>query len=440
MDPQISKKRSYSNSHSIGFTHTKKYKLPFSKSSSQELAQGNPEDVPLTVPTPSLIQEPANEEFISRGKSKISAWLEIDDPASPAEAKIYSTDDDDSDSDSILGGDASSEFIMHTNFRSTVLPVNRIELLHPNHVLPHWVQSHLDEIDAIPRDDIPEDICKIHARYMDTAMNEIYEAPNFQGILLALDLNREGWVEVEPKIPEDDEVPKDYQTLDEGLRSPTYTKLLKYSSGALFQTMICPPLEGGNTLPIPVPDILFGYNLLSVPELRMEMNNSDIHTLVQPNQSNVCFPYLVLEAKGHQDYFIKAENQAIISGRISLDETWPIFGDQDMVFLVNTMPYLAHIYVMWRSVSPVTKMPYYNVRLVAAFALLDLEQFKRFRSAIFHIQYWAETNRLVRIRTGFAEWKDKGYPPHKHQLEGRYREWIAPSSMDLCEGDQMVTC
>lgn len=115
---------------------------------------------------------------------------------------------------------------------------------------------------------------------------------------------------------------------------------------------------------------------------------------------HVCFPYLIIESKAYDGDMIIAENQSFISGRISLDMTWPVLGDQDMVFLLSTIPYLAHMYVMWREVIVTTtptetkRCPRYYIRLTSSFALTDLEQFKKFRIAIFHIQHWAVNNRL----------------------------------------------
>ncbi|KAI1662209.1 hypothetical protein F4813DRAFT_102343 [Daldinia decipiens] len=89
------------------------------------------------------------------------------------------------------------------------------------------------------------------------------------------------------------------------------------------------------------------------------------------SSSSISFLYLIIEGKGHKGYFMITENQAFVSGRIILDMTWPVLGDQDVIFLFSTMPYLAHMFVMWRDVQTkdkdgedIPRCPTYNIKLI----------------------------------------------------------------------------
>ncbi|KAI2779693.1 hypothetical protein F4815DRAFT_472993 [Daldinia loculata] len=278
-------------------------------------------------------------------------------------------------------------YLKDENFRSAVLYDNEVEFLDldPNATLPDWVQNHINEVNSVEGDDIPIDIRSIYAEYVGTAMRTLYDSEIIlDSLITALDLRRRIWFDDSP--------------------SP----LLSYYGRQMFQYALLPPQAGISTLHTPRPDILFGYNI----------DNSGYKAFKSAIGGTVCLPYLIMESNGHLGHILVAENQYFISGRISLDMTWPILGDQDIVFIVGAMPYLAHIYIVWRDVVE-NHGPRYYIKLISVFGLIDLEQFKIFRTAIFHIQYWAKNSRLKRILTGLEAWRAAGYPRHKYQPSGR---------------------
>lgn len=227
-------------------------------------------------------------------------------------------------------------------------------------------------------------------------MRTLYDSEILDSLITALDLRRRIWFDDSP--------------------SP----LLKYYSRQMFQYALLPPQAGISTLHNPRPDILFRYNNEYIPAWRVyNIDNSSYKAFKSAMSGTVCLPYLIMESNGHLGHILVAENQYFISGRISLDMTWPILGDQDIVFIVGAMPYLAHIYIMWRDVVENHGPRYYIIKLISVFGLIDLEQFKIFRTAIFHIQYWANNSRLKRILTGLEAWRAAGYPRHKYQPSGR---------------------
>ncbi|KAI2777050.1 hypothetical protein F4815DRAFT_502923 [Daldinia loculata] len=219
---------------------------------------------------------------------------------------------------------------------------------------------------------------------------------------------------------------------------PIETKL-EYALETPYTSQNCPPEKGNNTLRVPKPDIVFGYDAEKFPEiLKLKENKytpeKELGDWFYPSTSCICFPYTVLEAKGHRDLFALAENQAIDAGRVSLDSTWSILGDEDMVFLVSAMPYLANVSIMWRYVDPSNKEPAYTSQFYTSFALLEMDQFKKFRTLLFRIQYWAGTNKLQRIEQGFRTWKNDGYPRNLYQpvkrkvlSKGRSLVWVPNS-------------
>ncbi|KAI1658154.1 hypothetical protein F4813DRAFT_357556 [Daldinia decipiens] len=392
-----SKKRQRSNSPDTDCR--KKTRLSPPLRSDSEAQKGHKETQPIsTLP---FIRSPTVEEFkfrYFRENPKIAAWLGIDDPDLPEMAGSYRTTKTVDSIPIILSTTASSmtkkvpAYLIDANFRSAVLRDNKIEFLDldPHATLPDWVQTHINEVNSVEGDDIPIDICNIHADYVGTAMRAVYESEILHSLITALGLGRRVWFDDSP--------------------------LLKYHSQQVFQYALLPPEVGTSTLHNPRPDILFGYNNEYIPALRAyDIGYKAFRSAIG---DTVCLPYLIMESQGHLGHILVAENQSFISGRISLDMTWPILGDQDIVFVVGTMPYLAHLYVMWRDVVE-NHGPRYYIKLISVFSLIDLEQFKRFRTAIFHIQYWAKNNRLKRVLTGLEAWRAAGCPRHKYQPSRR---------------------
>ncbi|KAI1642262.1 uncharacterized protein F4817DRAFT_369588 [Daldinia loculata] len=446
-----SKKRSRSNSPDASLLRMKNYKSHSAPKSPPigvvRRRSGEPSQI---IPSTSSLQvspvenidtrPPTVEEFISRRNPKIAAWLDIDDPRPPTLVKSYPTY---ATSDSItMDGTQTTSVkrkgydLMNERFRSHTLGLNSIEIQENYTKVPEWVQRQLNEIHACPIDDIPSNIHGIHRRYSNVAMEGTYEAEYVEELIKAFDLMRENWIEVrKTKASRDHNNPpgltasndgkeirerkelEQFGTLEhavsadiEDLEASLPTSLLKYNIRVPFLSENCSLQKWRRPLMIPVPDILFGYKSSRIPEMSdLDERASDVYSCqcFWPNNTNLCFPYMVLEIKGHRDSIIEAENQAIISGRISLDTTWPILGNQDMVFLISTTPYLAHISVMWRDISQATQQPYYKVKFLTGFALMKLEEFKGFRTLLYRIQYWAETNKLQQIQQGLRKWKDE---------------------------------
>ncbi|KAI1660297.1 hypothetical protein F4813DRAFT_351616, partial [Daldinia decipiens] len=442
-----SKKRSRSNSLDASLLRIKNHESHFaSKSPPIGVTRTRSGEPPQIIPNTSSLQvspvenidirPPTVKEFISRKDPKIAAWLDIDDPRPPTLVKSYPTyatsDSITMDGTQTTTGKRKGYDLMNERFRSHTLGLNSIEIQESYTKVPEWVQRQLNEIHACPIDDIPNNIHGIHRRYSNVATEGTYEAEYVDELIKAFDLMRENWVEVrKTKASQDTNNPpgltafnddreiqnrielEQLETLKHAVSADTEdpeaslsTSLLKYNIRVPFLPETCSLRKWKRPLMIPVPDILFEYKSSRIPEMSdLDERASDTYACqcFWPNNSNLCFPYMVLEIKGHRESIIKAENQEIISGRISLDTTWPILGNRDMVFLISTTPYLAHISVMWRDISQATQQPYYKVKFLTGFALMKLEEFKGFRTLLYRIQYWAETNKLKQIQQGLKK-------------------------------------
>ncbi|OTB20636.1 hypothetical protein K445DRAFT_313120 [Daldinia sp. EC12] len=146
----------------------------------------------------------------------------------------------------------------------------------------------------------------------------------------------------------------------------------------------------------------------------------------------VTCPYLVI-AKFIQGSLTKAENEAFVAGRISLDVTWAVL-EKDMVFIYALMPYSCNLYVMWREVEEVCdqsgnpildeaetpkRSPVYRIRLLDSFSVARLSDAQRFRTLNFRIHRWAQENRLARIMSGLRDWEKRNFPRHMFMPTGR---------------------
>ncbi|KAI1470721.1 uncharacterized protein F4812DRAFT_456733 [Daldinia caldariorum] len=142
--------------------------------------------------------------------------------------------------------------------------------------------------------------------------------------------------------------------------------------------------------------------------------------------STIICPYLVMELKGRLGLPNEGDNQSIIGGRISLDITWSILKERDVVFLFNAGPYLCNINVMWRDVQETTtdtgesvKSRIYRVRDVKHLSPLVLEDALKIQNYFNAIQRWALEVRYPRIVAALKEWEEGGRQPHEFSSLGR---------------------
>ncbi|KAI1469173.1 uncharacterized protein F4812DRAFT_422216 [Daldinia caldariorum] len=213
---------------------------------------------------------------------------------------------------------------------------------------------------------------------------------------------------------------------------PTYVeaKQIIHSCNQAFREHFVPKINTVQTdwkASTPAPDYAFEHHFISTAnEMSPDLNIIEA-TFRCMNRSFLMCPYLFIEAKSFTGQVLGAENQAIMDGRIALDMTWGILEDQDMIFVVCTMPWYARISVMWReekttesiSIGEGNSNACYHIKPIRAFSLDTLEGARMCRQFIYRIHYWATVNRLPRIQKGIDNWRAKGYPKDKHQISLR---------------------
>lgn len=80
--------------------------------------------------------------------------------------------------------------------RMGVLNSNSINIRNRYILFPDCIRRHLDEIDACPMDDIPDNIAEIHQDYSNAALKRTYEAYLMNELVIALNIRRRCWVGV----------------------------------------------------------------------------------------------------------------------------------------------------------------------------------------------------------------------------------------------------
>ncbi|KAI1465836.1 uncharacterized protein F4812DRAFT_461524 [Daldinia caldariorum] len=201
-------------------------------------------------------------------------------------------------------------------------------------------------------------------------------------------------------------------------------KLLYAILGATFDRHYLTPL-GAHTLLNPKQDIIFGYDHSAIYDGGYHHAGDNWMFKCIANSYGLSFPYLIVQLEGDSGSLYTAENEAFVGGRVILDITWPILGDQDIVFLHVANPNLTKIYAMWRDVENTSstgeavESPVYYVKAIAHFCPWVLEEAKGLRNFIFRLQCWAREDRYPRILEGIKKWKEKGRPLHAFSLKGR---------------------
>ncbi|KAI0850397.1 hypothetical protein F5Y00DRAFT_268518 [Daldinia vernicosa] len=319
-----------------------------------------------------------------------------------------------------------SLLMQYHNFRSTIFPPNLIyfrDATNSEDRVPEDIKSrYFDPLvqtvrQLINLSDIPPDIQQKQYTYRNKIAELVSYQEAFNSFIQVMDLKSTGWIDG--------------------------TQRLSYQSRERFDPIVLPPAMGNSnelTLPNPRPDILYGYNPDFVPDL---LPPDDLNTTYRKFRSTssseplVYFPYLAIHAGNN---LTGVENDCIISGRIMLDMTWPIFERSDAVFLLAVTPTQANLHIMWReSISDppiqdssehaididIVIRRQYKVDFVESFAIASLYAFLSLRSTLHQIHILAH-ERLEQIRPRIQQWKAAGGHMHEFTPVGRYHTASVP--------------
>ncbi|KAI1479094.1 hypothetical protein K445DRAFT_193673 [Daldinia sp. EC12] len=299
-----------------------------------------------------------------------------------------------------------AEWLNKPGFRSVTLPSNSIKILYPDDSTPTWVQKHITTIDAFHDEALPSTFKDDWRRYLDICQLFSHESSctNAYSFLL-------NWI-------------ARTHTDNWTIKAEEDTKLIQFTQGETFRAQNLSFWGGSalSTLHNPKPDFLFGYDTSAIPPSLVDKPAYDRFRCM--TSSMITFPYLLVEMKGHLGNLYKAENQAIIGGRIALDITWPILREHDIVFLIVATPYLVNILVMWREIkkTPVEggthEYPMYYVKLITSFTPHIFSHAQSLRRYIFRLQRWARETRCPMIADALKNWEKGGCEEHEYAPGG----------------------
>ncbi|KAI1134819.1 hypothetical protein F5Y05DRAFT_416712 [Hypoxylon sp. FL0543] len=197
-------------------------------------------------------------------------------------------------------------------------------------------------------------------------------------------------------------------------------------------------VQGRNTIPIPVPNIVYGYKY-DYCQPAEKLSQVPIFC----NQTNTTLPYLIVEQKGYGGNIFHAVNQCMGGAALCVHIARPFFDDHTAIFAIAVNDSVAHVYVMCPSTITestfglekeyllptidedgngkpskedlVGRLPYdCSMRLIAALSLLDPDHFRKLWRIVANIHAWSATDRFQTIKSKIMS-REKGF----HRFESR---------------------